>query len=350
MKPFRIHAFFLGAVLFGASLAAASAAPLQPLIPMHGIVLAQTSANQAIVRNDAVAQMLPAQTRAYRIPQGAHLHPGEQFDAYLKTTTSPWTLEDLDPGTRYAVGQAFPSVTRFLEVGDKLPDVPLVDQHDQPVQFSDFRGKTTLLTVIYARCTDICPVITRKFVSIASTLSPKRFHFVEVTIDPNNDTPSVLQAYAHKYGAVGPQWTFLAGEPRVVGKLLAQLGISSVHGSDHVTVAGDRQVGASDALIDHSEPLVIIDKNGRIASIIQNAAVSPSMIIAQARHDDGLVSNGFKRFELAATSLVYSVCGGFLVGETTVMVGFWILVIGLPITTFALWQIWRRVFSDRSHA
>ncbi|TAM58756.1 SCO family protein [bacterium] len=350
MKPFHIHACMISAILFGGSLASAGAAPLQPLIPMHGVVLVQTSADEAIVRNDAVPSMLPAQTRVYRIPRGARLHPGEELDAYLETATSPWTLKDVSPGSRYAVGQGFPDVTRFLKPGDELPNVPFVDQRGQPVRFSDFRGKTTLLTVIYTRCTDICPVITRKFVSIASTVSPKEFHFVELTIDPNYDTPSVLQAYARKYGANDSRWTFLTGESREVGRLLAQLGISSVHGSDHVTVAGDQQVGASDTLIDHSEPLVIIDKNGRIGSIIQNAAVSPSEIVAQARHDDGLASNGLKRFELAATSLVYSICGGFLVGEATVTVGFWILIIGIPLTTFALWQIWRRVFSDRGRA
>ncbi|HVA37861.1 MAG TPA: SCO family protein [Candidatus Dormibacteraeota bacterium] len=337
----------LAAVLAAAAHQPAYAAV--PLMPVHGTVLAQPSPHDVIMSSRAVTGMLSAQTRAYRLDGTLALHSGEQIDAYVDRSTKPWTLRDVDPEGVYAVGQGFASVKSFLGPGDRVPDVLLVDQDGRQTRFSDFVGKTTLVTFVYTRCTDICPVVTGKFAALAQRLSPERFHLVELTIDPNYDSPAALAAYAKKYGAHEAQWSFLTGTPNSVGKLLAQFGITAIRASDSTAaVVGDAETQATDALIDHNQPLIVVGPDGRIASVIQNAAISPSDIIAVARHDAGLSSNPFKRFEVAAISLVYSLCGGYFIGETNAVAGFWILVIGLPITSYAGWRIWRAMHSEHA--
>src|SRR5438105_915954 len=63
-----------------------------------------------------------------------------------------------------------------------------------------------VLQFIFATCTTVCPVMTATLAAAQDQLSPARM--ISITIDPENDTPAVLQEYAHKFNA-GPRWYFL---------------------------------------------------------------------------------------------------------------------------------------------
>jgi len=79
---------------------------------------------------------------------------------------------------------------------DRLLDTP------QPV----------MLNFIFTTCTTICPVLTATFSQIQEELGERaaQVRMISVTIDPEQDTPEVLQRYAEQFGA-GPQWHFLTG-------------------------------------------------------------------------------------------------------------------------------------------
>ena len=77
---------------------------------------------------------------------------------------------------------------------------------------SALADKPVILNFIFTSCGAICPVMSRIFSQVQAALGPERdkVRMVSISIDPEQDTPAVLKAYAGKYGA-GPQWEMLTG-------------------------------------------------------------------------------------------------------------------------------------------
>ncbi|MBK4735827.1 SCO family protein [Noviherbaspirillum pedocola] len=95
-----------------------------------------------------------------------------------------------------------------------LPDVALVRDDGRqvtlPGELDD--GKPVFLAFIYTTCTTICPVTSQALASLQEALGADsiRVHMASVSIDPEQDTPARLRAYAQRYGA-GEQWRHYTG-------------------------------------------------------------------------------------------------------------------------------------------
>lgn len=99
-------------------------------------------------------------------------------------------------------------------VSYQTPDVKLVGTNGKPVSLRDsLEGdKPVMLNFIFTTCTTICPVTSATFSMVQEKLGPEhgRMRLISVSIDPEHDTPSRLNAYAKKFGA-GGQWSMLTG-------------------------------------------------------------------------------------------------------------------------------------------
>ena len=73
-------------------------------------------------------------------------------------------------------------------------------------------GRPVILNFIYTTCTTVCPLTSRTFEHFQDMLGEERnnIHMVSISIDPEQDTPERLAAYARKYDAA-PQWHFYTG-------------------------------------------------------------------------------------------------------------------------------------------
>ena len=94
-----------------------------------------------------------------------------------------------------------------------IPDVGLLDADGIRVSLSnELDGKPVILNFIFTSCGAICPVMSATFSQVQTALGPERdtVRMVSISIDPEQDTPAALKAYAGKYGA-GPQWQMLTG-------------------------------------------------------------------------------------------------------------------------------------------
>ena len=95
-----------------------------------------------------------------------------------------------------------------------IPDVKLVDENGKSVSLRDMTNgqAPVMLNFIFTTCTTICPVMTSTFHQVQEKLGKNRknVRMVSISIDPENDTPKKLKAYASKNMADG-QWTFLTG-------------------------------------------------------------------------------------------------------------------------------------------
>ncbi len=100
-----------------------------------------------------------------------------------------------------------------------VPDVKLVRDDGRNVSLPDELndGRPVILSFIFTSCTTICPLITQTLARLQDALGTDRdrVHIMSISIDPEEDTPEVLRAYAKKYRA-GPEWRHYTGTMQAI--------------------------------------------------------------------------------------------------------------------------------------
>jgi len=156
-----------------------------------------------------------------------------------------------------APAEATPQV---LTVGDKVPDVPMVNQDGKTLSFAQFSGKIVLLTFIYTRCPfpDYCPLLSRQFDAIQKELAKNpndydKTHLISVTLDPAYDKPQVTREYGLRYVEHDPKgfehWDFVSTSSTDLRKLASSFGLTYYeesrtisHGMNTIMLAADGTV------------------------------------------------------------------------------------------------------------
>ena len=166
------------------------------------------------------------------------------------------------------------SSTNALSDYGPAPDFSLMDRAGRRVTLADLRGKVWLANFIYTACRETCPLQTAEIARLQQEFSGARdLRFVSITVDPEHDTPAVLDAYAVRYHADPARWLFLTGSKAAIYALAKdgfKLGVTDA-GTTRVETGG-RLVGPTPAfashgskgLIMHSARFVLVDRKGRI--------------------------------------------------------------------------------------
>jgi protein SCO1 len=120
-------------------------------------------------------------------------------------------------------------------------DADLVTQDGRKVKFySDMlKGKVAVVNVMYASCTDACPLITKQLAAVRDELGPlfgKKVFFVSLSSDPARDTPQALKKFAQKQNADMAGWTFLTGSKNDIDVILNRMRVWSENVEEHATV------------------------------------------------------------------------------------------------------------------
>lgn len=133
----------------------------------------------------------------------------------------------------------------------------LVNGQGQIVTQAAFEGHYTLLYFGYTHCVDICP-LTLATVSAALDELGKRGESIVpvfISVDPERDTPKVLQDYVERFS------------PRIVGLTGSETQLQSVVKAFHVSARRQAPNG-SDYLIDHSSLLYFMDGQNHLVGMI----------------------------------------------------------------------------------
>jgi protein SCO1/2 len=269
------------------------------LIPTHGVVLAVQRGNAAIVRTNAAPLMLPSEIRRYRLSKPVVLAQGTGIDAFIDTSTSPWTLRDTVVAGPFVPGLPHPGRVTPVDLGSPLPAAQMIDQQGRMISLARaFAGKTLLLSFMFTRCQDrtVCPEISGNFAYMQRKLDPAKFSLVEISLDPDHDSPEILRAYARRYGADPSTWSLLTAEGSTIQRLLNEFGIDSL------------RVSSNDFI--HSDKLFIVAPDGRVAYVVRTTQWDPDGVIAEARSVSGMGSNALERFKLSLIADVVTFCGG----------------------------------------
>jgi protein SCO1/2 len=117
----------------------------------------------------------------------------------------------------------------------EAPDFVLQAQDGVRVTLSQFRGKAVVVTFIFASCSATCPILTAKMATVQTDLGSdfgSKIVFLSITVDPEHDTPDVLQRYARTFGADPVGWKFLTGPPASIQDIEHRYGIFATKSSD----------------------------------------------------------------------------------------------------------------------
>jgi protein SCO1 len=130
------------------------------------------------------------------------------------------------------------------------PNFRLTDQFGQTISLSQFRGKPVVLTFMYTRCPDVCPLAAEKLHNVQLQLGQdaSKVVMLAVSLDPTGDTQAMALNFsqAHK---LNTNWHYLIG---------AQNELSPVWKAYNVFTQP-----ATNTKITHTEALYVIDKQGR---------------------------------------------------------------------------------------
>ncbi|MFZ2490666.1 MAG: SCO family protein [Thermoanaerobaculia bacterium] len=134
-----------------------------------------------------------------------------------------------------------------------VPEADLVDENGRAVSLASLKGNIVVYDFIFTSCTATCPIMTGAMQELTEKIDADApVKFVSISVDPTNDTPAVLRAYAQKHRK-DPRWIFLTGDRDTIVKL-------SVQGFK--LAAGDPMPGSEPVL--HSTKFVVADKGGMI--------------------------------------------------------------------------------------
>lgn len=151
----------------------------------------------------------------------------------------------------------------------------LLDSDSTQVSFpGDFENRLSVITFIYTNCPDVCPVITANMTNIQRGLKDTSgINFIEITFDPERDTPSVLNEYKNMYG-LDQQFTMLTGDTATINSMLDKLDIVA-----QKVIIDSLGYDSTNYAIRHSNTIYLMDKDGYIRAEYPAHRVKPEHVI-----------------------------------------------------------------------
>ena len=136
---------------------------------------------------------------------------------------------------------------------DWFTDTELLD-HDGGAHrfYSDLlapaQPRVTLVHAVFTSCSSACPLIIQKLKAVRDQASQelrRELWILSLTVDPLNDLPSVLKAFAVRHDIDEPQWRLLTGQVAAVETVGRRLGLWALEPDAHQTtlIAGRARAG-----------------------------------------------------------------------------------------------------------
>jgi protein SCO1/2 len=246
--------------------------------PFKGVITKVDPARVLItVDHEEIPGYMSAMTMAFPIRDDpkviAFLRPGDRIEATLVVDGSTYFLEQIltkgfvPTPTPFGGAGIRPEPNKGIAVGDAVPDFTLTDQTGASVRLSQFRGQPVAVTFVYTRCpvATACPLTVARFSKIQAGLVKENFgELLTVTVDPENDTPAALKAYAAHIGADPARWKFLTGEPRAVARVAETFGVLYYPDKGQIV---------------HSQAVAIVDPDGKLATVYYGEQWEPETVL-----------------------------------------------------------------------
>ncbi len=159
---------------------------------------------------------------------------------------------------------ALPSSATVLQNPNPVPAFELVDQRGAPVDETVFEGQWDLVFFGFTHCPDICPTTLQVLAAAQSALREQGVsplpRIVLVSVDPERDTPEVLNEYVDYFGE---------GNLGITGPLEGIRGLTQALGIYFSKQDSDD----GNYLVDHSAAVLLIDPEARFSALFSGPHV-----------------------------------------------------------------------------
>ncbi|QDH71742.1 SCO family protein [Lysobacter alkalisoli] len=150
--------------------------------------------------------------------------------------------------------------------GDSVYQVQarMTDQAGQSRPWQELRGRPMVVSMFYANCHVMCPLIIASGKALQGQLSPREYASLDlamISIDPARDTPPVLMEIADMHRLDLERWHLLSPEQDEVRTLAAVLGI--------------RYRAQPEGSFNHTSALILLDSDGRILARSEVTGLQP---------------------------------------------------------------------------
>lgn len=147
--------------------------------------------------------------------------------------------------------------------GNSLPpnsvyhlQVPVEDQFGEITKLDRYKGHPVLITMFYASCPHVCPLLISTIKLTESKLSAEQradLRVLTISIDPERDTPEKMLETMERHSVEASRWSMVRSEP---GDLRAIAGVFGV-----------RYKQLPDGEFNHTTRIILLDRDGtQIAS------------------------------------------------------------------------------------
>ncbi len=137
------------------------------------------------------------------------------------------------------------------------------NQQGREIQLKELKGKNLVVAMIFTSCTTACPILVSEMKKIESKLdnnSLKKTNLVLISIDPDNDTPEVLYAYAKQNNIDKDPWILLRSDKESVRELANVLAV--------------KYKKITPIIFSHSNIITVFNKNGEMVTQLEGVTNS----------------------------------------------------------------------------
>ena len=139
-----------------------------------------------------------------------------------------------------------------------IHDFQLINSENQKVTLKDFKDKIWVADFFFTTCSGICPMLSGHMSRLQKTFKDyPDVKLVSFSVNPEQDNPEALKAYAKKFQADTRQWIFLTGSREEITRL----------------AVGSFKMGDINEPINHSSYFTLVDRDGRIRGYYDTADV-----------------------------------------------------------------------------
>lgn len=191
-----------------------SVPPVTKRYPFTGrVVSIDTQSQSAIIDGDAIPGFMDAMAMPYTVKPASTLNQlatGDSISAEVvvvrqdpnnQDAAPEYWIENVKVTGHSGAAKSASGAPHMPSPGEDVPDFTFINQSGKRISLSQYRGQTLILTFVYTRCPfpDFCPRMSGNFNEIYKQLGTNpalaRTHLLELSLDPEHDTPKVLRDY-----------------------------------------------------------------------------------------------------------------------------------------------------------
>jgi protein SCO1/2 len=159
---------------------------------------------------------------------------------------------------------------------EAAPPLSLRNYKGERINIDQYKGKAVLLTFLYTKCPDVCPIIASNLGVALNAMGPakaSKVQVIAVSVDPRGDTSKAVSVFLQRHGMTG-RMKYLIGSADELARVWKAWGV------------GSEQDAQQPQLVNHTGLVYGLNAQGKVTTLY-SANFTPQEI----EHDAPLLAS-----------------------------------------------------------